>query len=126
MDCVVRALAKKITQWKEDLEFARKFRQQKLTKYYTGFSDMAGMLLVSADFLNLLWKLEWFNKRDPRMDINPEGQTSESTQSQKTFLNYVENEQSTKHRRFHLTERESIPSNNVISSANAPTSGQSG
>jgi hypothetical protein len=58
MDCVVRALAKKITQWKEDLEFARKFRQQKLTKYYTGFSDMAGMLLVSADFLNLLWKLE--------------------------------------------------------------------
>jgi len=60
------------------------------------------------------------------MDINREDQSSESTQYQKAFLNYVENEQSTKHRRFHLTERESIPSNNVISSANAPRSGQSG
>ena len=34
MDGVMRALAKKKTQWKEDLFFAVKLARQKLSKYY--------------------------------------------------------------------------------------------
>jgi len=52
MDGVLRALAKKKTQWKEDLYFAVKFARQKLSKYYAEVTPMTGMLLISAHILD--------------------------------------------------------------------------
>jgi len=47
MDSVMRALAKKKTQWKEDLFFAVKLARQKLSKYYAEVTPTTGMLLIS-------------------------------------------------------------------------------
>jgi len=46
MDGVMRALAKKKTQWKEDLLFAMMFAWQKLSKYYTEVTPTTGTLLI--------------------------------------------------------------------------------
>jgi len=45
-DGVMRALAMKDTQWKEDLFFAVKLARQKLSKYYAEVTPMTGMLLI--------------------------------------------------------------------------------
>jgi hypothetical protein len=52
MDGVMRALAKKKTQWKEDLLFAEKLAQQKLSKNSAEVTPMAGMRLISAHILD--------------------------------------------------------------------------
>jgi hypothetical protein len=57
MDGVMRALAKKKTQWKEDLFFAVKLAKQKLSKYYAEVTPTTGMLLISAQILDPFWKL---------------------------------------------------------------------
>jgi len=57
MDGVMRALAKKKTQWKEDLFFAVKLARQKLSKYYVEVTPMTGMLLISAHILDPFRKL---------------------------------------------------------------------
>jgi hypothetical protein len=57
MDGVMRALAKKKTQWKEDLFFAVKCARQKLSKYYTEVTPMTGMLLITAHILDPIRKL---------------------------------------------------------------------
>jgi hypothetical protein len=57
MDGVMRALAKKKTQWKEDLYFAVKCAQQKLSKYYSEVTPMTGLLLISAHILDPFLKL---------------------------------------------------------------------
>jgi len=57
MDGVMRVLAMKKTQWKEDLYFAVKFAQQKLSKYYTEVTPMTGMLLILTHILDPFWKL---------------------------------------------------------------------
>jgi len=97
MDGVMRALAKKKTQWKEDLFFAMKIAGQKLSKYYTAFTPRTGMLLISAYILDPLRKLRSFRKWDKGMDINPEDGTSYTTQYQEAILKYVENEYCAKH-----------------------------
>jgi len=43
MGVIPRALAKKMTQWKEDLYFAVQFACQKLSKYYTEVTSTMGM-----------------------------------------------------------------------------------
>jgi len=91
MDGMMWALAKKKTPWKEDLFFAVKFAQQKLSRYYTEVTPMTGMLLISAHILDLFRKLQSFRKWDKGMDINPEDLTSHTTQYQEAFQNYVEN-----------------------------------
>jgi hypothetical protein len=91
MDGVMRALAKKKTQWKEDLFFAGKCAQQKLSKYYTEVTPTTGMLLITAHILDLFRKLRSFRKWDKGMHINPEDETSYTTQYQEAFLKYVEN-----------------------------------
>jgi len=48
MDGVMRALAKKKTQWKEDLFFAVKLAWQKLSKYYAEVTPTTGMVVISA------------------------------------------------------------------------------
>jgi hypothetical protein len=58
------------------------------------------------------------------MDINPEDETSYTTQYQEAFRNYVENEYCIKHRRLPVTKLETIPDNNLSSSAMASRSGQ--
>jgi hypothetical protein len=52
MDGVMRALAKKNTQWKEGLFIAVNLARQKLSKYFTVVSPMTGILLISAHILD--------------------------------------------------------------------------
>jgi len=92
MDGVMRAMAKKKTQCKEDLFFAVKLALQKLSKYYAEVTPTTDMLLISAHILDLLRKLRSFRKWDMGMDINPEDETSYTTPSQDPFLQYVGNE----------------------------------
>jgi len=79
MDCVMWALAKKKTQWKEDLFFAVKLARQKLSKYYAEVTPTTGMLLISTHIFDLFRKLRSFRKWDKGMDINPEDETSYTT-----------------------------------------------
>jgi len=48
----MRALAKKKTQWKEELFFPVKLAQQKISKYYAEVTPTTGMLLISAHILD--------------------------------------------------------------------------
>jgi len=97
MDAVMRALAKKMTQWKEDLFFAVKIARQKLSKYYAEVTPTMGMLLISAHILDSFRKLQSFRKWDKGMDIHSEDETSYTTQYQDAFLKYAENEYCAKH-----------------------------
>jgi len=125
MDGMMRALAKKKIQWNEDLYFAVKFAQQKLSKYYTDVTPMTGMLLISAHNLDPLWNLRSFRNWDKGMDINPEDETSYTTQYQEAFLKYVENEYCAKYRCLPVTKSESMLNNNFVSSTMTSRSGQS-
>jgi hypothetical protein len=57
MDGVMRALAKKKTQWKEYLFFAVKLARQILSKYYAEVTPTAGMLLNGVHILDPFRKL---------------------------------------------------------------------
>jgi len=93
----MRALAKKKTQWKEDLFFAVKCAWQKLSKYYSKVTPTSGILLIAACILDPFWMLRSFRKWDKGMDINPEDETSYTEQYQEVFLKSVENESCAKH-----------------------------
>jgi hypothetical protein len=86
MNGVMQALAKKKTQWNEDLFFAVKLAQQKLAKFYTEVTPTTGMLRISAHILDPFLKLRSYSKWDKAMDINPEDETSYHTQYQEAFL----------------------------------------
>ena len=125
MDGVMRALAKKKTPWKEDMFFAVKLARQKLSKYYAEVASTTGMLLIAAHILDPFRPLQSFRKWDKGMDINPEDETSCSTQYQEAPLKYVENEYCAKHRRVPVNKHESLQSSNLIHSATASGSCQS-
>jgi hypothetical protein len=125
MDGVMRALAKKKTQWKEDLFFAVKLARGKLSKFYTELTPTTGMLLICAKILDPFWKLRSFRKWDKGMDINPEDETSYTTQYQEAVLRYVENEYCAKHWRAQVNTQETVPSSNLVPSAPASGSYQS-
>jgi len=91
MEGVMRALATKKTQLNEDIFFAVKFAQQKLSKYSTEVTPTTGLLLISAHIVNHFRKSWSFRKWDKWMDIIPEDETSYTTQYQEAFLKYVEN-----------------------------------
>ena len=59
------------------------------------------------------------------MDINPEDETSSTTQYQEAFLKYVENEYCAKHRGVPVSELETVPSSNPVPSATSSGSYQS-
>jgi len=59
------------------------------------------------------------------MDINPEDETSYTTQYQEAFPKYVENESCAKHRGVPVNTLETVPSSNLIPSATASGSYQS-
>jgi len=125
MDGVMRGLAKKKTQWKEDLFVAMKFTWQKLSKNYMEVTPTTCMLRISAHILDPLNTLRSFRKWDKGMDINPQVKPSYITQYQEAFLNYVENEYCAGHRRLKVTKLETIPDNNLGSSRMASRSSQS-
>jgi len=58
------------------------------------------------------------------MDINPEDETSFTSQYEEAFLKYVVNEYCTKQTHLPVTKSESLPNNNLVSSAMASRSGQ--
>jgi len=68
---IMRALAKKKTQWKEDLFFAVKLALQKLFNYYAAVTPSTSMLLILAHSLYPFWKLRSFRKWDMGMAITP-------------------------------------------------------
>jgi len=125
MDGVMGALNKKKTQWKEDLFFAVKCARQKLSKYYTEVTSTTGMLLITAHILDPFRKLRSFRKWDKGMDINPEDETSYTTQYQEAFLKFVENEYCGKHRRLPVIKSDNTLNNNLSSFEMASRSGQS-
>jgi hypothetical protein len=57
MDVVTRALAKKKTQWKQDLFVAVNCARQKLSKYYAEVTTTTGMPLITAHCLDPFRKL---------------------------------------------------------------------
>jgi len=125
MDGVMRALAKLKTPLKENLFFAVKLAQQKLSKYYAEVTPMRGMLLISAHILNPFQKLRSFRKWEKGMHINPEDETSYTTQYQEAFLKYVEYEYCAKHQRVPVNKHKRLPSSNLIPLAMASGSCQS-
>jgi len=114
MNGVMRALARKKTQWKENLFFSVKLARQKLSKYYPEVNPMTGMLLISAQILDPFRKLRSFKKWDKGMDTNPKDETSYTTQYQVTFLKYVENEYCAKQRRVLVNKFETVQSSNLV------------
>jgi hypothetical protein len=124
MDGMMRALAKKKTQCKEDMLFAVKLAQQKLTQCYAEVTPMGGMVLISAHIFDAFWKLQSFRMWDKGMDINPEEKTSNTTQYQEAFLMYVENGYYAKHRWVPGNTLEDIPSSNLVPSATPSASCQ--
>jgi len=101
-----------------------KLAQQKLSKFYTRVTPTMGMLLNYAHILDPFRKERSFRKWDKGMDINPEDETSYTTQYQEAFLKYVENEYCAKLRRVPGNKPQSLLSSNHISSATASQSYQ--
>jgi len=62
MDGVMRALAKKMTQWKDGLFLTVKLARQKLSKYYAKVTPTTGMLRNSAHIFDPFRKLRSFRK----------------------------------------------------------------
>jgi len=56
-DGVMRAVAKKMTQWKEDLFIVVKLARHKLSKYFTEVTPSTGMIVITAHILDPFWKL---------------------------------------------------------------------
>jgi len=125
MDGLMRAMAKKMTQWKEDMFFAVELARQKLSKYYATVTPTTGILLISAKILHPLRKFRLYKKCDEGMDINPEDETSFTTQYQEAFLKYVENEYCAKHLHGPVEKLKTVLSSNLIHSATASGSYQS-
>jgi len=86
MDGVIRGWAKCRTPLQEDLFLAVRLARQKLSKYFTEVTPSTGKLLISAYIFNPLQKLRSFRKWDGEMDINPEGETFNTTPYQEAGL----------------------------------------
>jgi len=119
------ALAKKKTQWMEDLYLAMKFAWQMLSKNCTENTPTTGRLLNSTSILNSFRKLQLFRQWDKGMDIHHKDETSYTTQYQEGILKYVENQYCAKHRRLSVIKPKSIHSNNLFPSAIASGSSES-
>ena len=58
MNGVMQGLAKKKTQWMEDLYFAVKVAPQKLSKYYCQVTPTTSLLLIPAHIVDSFHKLQ--------------------------------------------------------------------
>jgi len=92
MDGVMRALAKIKTQLKEDLFIPVKLTRQKLSKYYADVTPTMGIPLYSTHILDPFKKSRSLRKWYQGMDIYCDDETPYTTQYQKAFLKYVDNE----------------------------------
>jgi hypothetical protein len=119
LDGVMRALAMTRTQWKEALFCTVKLAEQKLSKYYTEVTPTMGVLQISAHILKPFRKLRLFRKWGKGMHINPEHETSYTTQYHEAFLKYVGNEYCAKHRRVPVNKLKTVPTSNLIPCATA-------
>jgi len=81
--------------------------------------------LISAHMLDSFEQLWAFRKWDMGININPEDETSYTTQYQDMFLKYVDNEYCTKYSQLSVSEPERILRNNLFPTALASVSGQS-
>jgi len=116
-DGILWALATKKTPWMEDLYFAVKLAWQKLSRYYTELTPTMGMLLISAHILDPFSKLRSFRMSDKEMDIITVDETLYTSQYQHTFLKYVEDSYSAKHRCMLDIKSERVTRNNIFPSA---------
>jgi hypothetical protein len=80
MDGVMRGLAQKKTHWKVALFLGVKLARRKLSKYYTDVTPMTGFVLVSVNILDRFQLLRSIRQWGKGMDINPEDETSYTTQ----------------------------------------------
>jgi hypothetical protein len=80
-----------------------------------------GMHLISAHILDPFRMVRLFRQRDEEMDINPEDETSYTTQYHEVLMMYVENEYCAKRRRVVVNKLKS-----VLSSKSVPTTLASG
>jgi hypothetical protein len=79
MDGVMQALAKKNTQWTENLFFAMNLACQKMSWYYAEANPSRCMHPISAHILNPFQKLWSFTKWDKGMDSTSENKQSNTT-----------------------------------------------
>jgi hypothetical protein len=94
-----------------------------MSRRYTEVTPTTGLRLIAAYILDTFRKLWSVRKWDKWMAINPEDETSYTTQYQNSFLQYVENKYCAKHRWLPVTKPKTIPNNNLISSAMDSRSG---
>jgi len=125
MEGDIQASAKRKNQWKVDLFFAVKIAWQKLSKYFAEVTPTTSMFLISAGILDPFWKLRSFRKWDKAMHLDPENDSSDTTQNQETFPKCGENEYSAKHRRMSVIQSEHVLGGNHLPSANASAFGPS-
>jgi len=125
MDGIMWALAKKKTQWREDLFFTVKLARQKLSNYYAEVTPSTAMHLISAHILDPFRKLRLSWRWDKGIDINPEDETFYTTQYQEASLKYVENQYCAKHQRVAVNKPDSVLMSDLVPSAMASRSGQS-
>jgi len=125
MDAILQTSAKKKTKWMEDLYFAVKFADQKLSKYYTEVTPTTGLLVISADIPDPFRKLRSFRKWVKGMDTTPEDETFYTAQYQESYMQYVENKYRAKKQRLPDVKPGSVPNNPLLSSAMSSRSVQS-
>ena len=80
---------------------------------------MTGICLIAANLLYPIRKLRSFSNGDMGIDVNPEDETSYTTQYQEAFLEYVENKYCAKHRQRSVTKPDTVPGSNLFLSAMA-------
>jgi len=117
IDGIMLASGKKNPRWKKDLCFTVKLAWQKLSNQYAEGTPMTGVLLISAHILDPFHNLRLIRLWDKLMVIDPEDETSYTTQYQEVFLKNVENEYWAKYRHVPVIEPESVPSKNLFPSA---------
>jgi len=125
MDGAIHALTKQQTQWKENMYFAVKLAQQKLSTYCAEVTPIQGILLICANIVNPWWTFRSFKKWDKGMDINSAEEISYTSQYHEAIVTVVENEYCAKHRLVPVNQPESVPSSNLLPSATALETSQS-
>jgi len=125
MDGVMQALAKKKTQSTEELFFAMNLAWPKLSKYSDELNSTKRILQISAHILDPFWMLVSSSKLDKRMNINPEDETSYTTQYREAILKNVKNEYCAKLRHVPGNTSDNVLSSNLVLTALASRCGQS-
>jgi len=80
------ALARKTTQWMENLYFIIKLMRPKLSKSVAQVTPTMGILHISAHMLDPVQKLQSVWKWDKGIDIYPKDKTSYTTWPQEALL----------------------------------------